>query len=97
MAATAAHVQWELNATCIHGDRRLALINGSLYAQGDSLKAEEAGLSYTIALIEADKVVLDAGGELVLLQYANRSRVAASQGNSSEPGNSSPHTRPHRK
>src|SRR5688572_30023319 len=51
--ATSEAPQLQLSATCIHGDRRLALINGSLYAQGESLAGAEP--RYTVALIEPDK------------------------------------------
>ncbi len=89
--ATAEAPPLELSATCIHGDRRLALINGSLYAQGESLEGAEDGPRYTIALIETDKVVLDRGGELLLIEYTNRSRPTSEKpGRTSAPAGGAP-------
>ena len=61
-----------LNATYIHGDRRLALINGQVYAEGEALKGQNSSSSpLTVARICPDKVLLRRDGVTLELKYAS--------------------------
>jgi hypothetical protein len=61
-----------LNATYIHGERRLALISGQVYAEGEPLKGQNSSSSLlTVARICPDKVILRRGGETLELRYAS--------------------------
>ena len=82
-----------LGATIIHGQRRLALINGRLYGEGDSLtNGVSEDQPYTVASIYTDKVLLDRGGQSLWLGYsaasprakAGREKAVASRGAKSE-------------
>lgn len=63
--------EFALAATIIHGPRRLAVINGSLYGEGEPLKSSVPnGQPCIVAQIHADRVLLDRGGKSVELQYS---------------------------
>ena len=60
-----------LGATYIRGDRRLALISGHIYAEGEQLKGQNSSVSpLTVARICPDKVLLRRDGETLELKYA---------------------------
>lgn len=68
-----------LNATLIRGSRRVALINGRSYAEGDKLTGSGSTTSAcVVARVYPDKVVLDRQGQTVELKYANTSSKSAS-------------------
>ena len=59
-----------LDATFLHGDRRLALINGRVCAQGESLAISDAAAwPCVVAGISADKVLIEHQGRTVELKY----------------------------
>ena len=59
-----------LNATYVRGDRRLAVINGSLYAEGDQVKLSgPTMLALTLARVYPDNVILERKGQTVELNY----------------------------
>jgi hypothetical protein len=59
-----------LGATYIRGDRRLALISGQIYAEGEQLKGQSLSASpLTVARICPDKVLLRRDGETLELKY----------------------------
>ena len=61
-----------MNATYIHGDRRLALINGQVYAEGEALKGQNSSSStLRVARICPDKVLLRGDGVTLELKYAS--------------------------
>lgn len=68
-----------LNATCILGDQRLAVINGELYAPQQTLSTGVA--SYKVLSVSSHKVLLERGGKTVELTYAD---VAARPSSSSQ-------------
>jgi|GEM_PF-4272724 len=71
-----------LNATCITGEQRLAIINGRTYRLKDTLdKSNAAAPSWVIAEILPHKVLLECQGKRLQLCYADR--VAEAQGTSS--------------
>ena len=78
-----------LAGTFIHGKRRLALINGNFYSEGESLQPMRGAGQYVVAEITSDKVLLDRLGQTLVLQYSTTSVKAASP--SSEPPGSPPH------
>jgi hypothetical protein len=60
-----------LGATYIRGDRRLALISGHIYAEGEPLKGQTSSLSpLTVVRICPDKVLLSRDGVTLELKYA---------------------------
>jgi hypothetical protein len=61
-----------LEATCVLGDERLAVINGQLYGQRDTLATGNPSLpSYQIVSVSPYKVLLAAEGKTVELTYSN--------------------------
>jgi hypothetical protein len=59
-----------LNATYIHGERRLALISNRIYAEGEELKSQSSTASpLTVARIYPDKVLLRRDGVTLELKY----------------------------
>jgi hypothetical protein len=59
-----------LGATYIRGDRRLALISGHIYAEGEQLKGQNSSVSpLTVARICPDKVLLRRDGVTLELKY----------------------------
>jgi hypothetical protein len=68
----------ELNATYIYGDRRLAMINGHTFTEGQSsdslVPLAEPG---TIAEIGHDAVIMDVQGQTYRLSYSGLSMVSA--------------------
>jgi hypothetical protein len=61
-----------LNATYVHGARRLALISGQVYAEGEALKGQNSSSSpLKVARICPDKVLLCRDGVTVELKYAS--------------------------
>jgi hypothetical protein len=73
-----------LDATCILGDQRLAIINGQLYAPQEKLSSENSSIPpYRIISVFPDKVVLDRNGKAVDLTYSD---VASHPASSSQAG-----------
>ncbi len=72
-------VALNLEATCIVGDRRLAVINGRLYAPEDTLPSPGPWSSpCRVVRVLPYKVVLKRGGKFVELFYANSAAKPAS-------------------
>jgi len=68
----------KLDATCILGDQRLAMINGQLYASREKLPAGNAAPPFRIVSVLPYKVLLERDGKTLELTYANvASRPAA--------------------
>jgi hypothetical protein len=61
-----------LSSVMLVGDRGMASINGKLYQVGDNIG------DLRVEAIEADRVILDAGGEKVELNLRAKTRVAGS-------------------
>lgn len=62
-----------LNATCIQGDRRIAVINGRQYAQGESLSVSNFTTEpYIVTEIQPYKVLLAFQGASAELTYSNQ-------------------------
>jgi hypothetical protein len=71
-----------LDATCIMGDRRLAVINGRMYATHDVMAAPKpATYSLTILDVLPYKVLLDCEGQTVALAYSDTAARAAAPAN----------------
>ncbi len=72
----------ELNATYLYGDRRLAMINGQTFTEGQSseelVPLVESG---TIAQISHDAVLVDVQGQTYRLSYSGLSLVSAAETN----------------
>lgn len=79
--------EFDLQATHLRGERRVALINGSVYVEGDEIKPSGASAaSYTVARIYAHTVVLQGSDQTTVLTYSSReSKPAAGR---STPGTS---------
>ncbi|HTQ37436.1 MAG TPA: hypothetical protein VMJ32_00310 [Pirellulales bacterium] len=65
-----------LSGTYVAGGSRFAVINGSLYAEGEQITASGKGAkaahnAYTVAHVDIDKVVLSFQGETKELHYAD--------------------------
>jgi hypothetical protein len=65
-----------LTGTYVAGGRRIAVINGSLYAEGETItsagpKAKSAPVVCTVLRVEIDKVVLSFQGQTKELRYAD--------------------------
>lgn len=78
-----------LNATYLHGGRRLALIDGSVYAEGETLKpASPAAVPLVVERIEAHQVVLRGLGQPLELRYADQPSAAGplAQARAAAPG-----------
>jgi hypothetical protein len=66
-----------LHATYIHGQRRVALINGLVYAEGEPLKpANPTTTPFVVAWVYPDRVLLRRLGQTVELHYADKSPAA---------------------
>jgi hypothetical protein len=79
-----------LDATVIHGDRGIALINGKVYAEGDSLAVSGPVVHpYTVARISAYAVLIQHLAETAELQYRGRNRDGGSSGSAIVPKPSS--------
>ena len=66
-----------LSATYVQGDRRLALIDGRIYKQGDRLKISGATSEpFIVTEISAQKVLIQQGGRTVELRYQGLTSVA---------------------
>ena len=66
-----------LSATYIQGNRRVAIVNGRIYKQGDPLSVSGTTRGPgTITTISADKVVILYCGRTVELEYANLAATA---------------------
>jgi hypothetical protein len=62
-----------LNATSLQGDRRVAMINGRLYEQGERLRLPELGTAAcVVACILPHKVQLDWTGKTLELTYVDK-------------------------
>jgi len=59
----------KLDATCILGDRRVAMINGQMYAAQEVLTVENA--PYRVVRVLPYKVVLEREGKIMELTYSN--------------------------
>lgn len=71
-----------LDATCIRGNRRLALINGQLCAPGEALTAARpATVPYVVRQISPHKVLIEHRGEILELTYRNPPQKTRSGGN----------------
>ena len=67
-----------LTGTYVAGDNRYAVINGTLYAEGEQVTATGRGAKsapsmYKVARVEIDKVVLSCEGQTKELHYADTS------------------------
>ena len=63
-----------LNGTYVRGDQRLAVINGSVYAQGQRISdSAAANPAITVARVDVDKVVLKLGRGTSELLYSEAS------------------------
>jgi hypothetical protein len=72
-----------LNATCIMGQQRLAVINGQVYRQKDTLDTSTtAGAPCVITEILPTKVLLESQGKLLQLSYSD---VAAASEKTKKP------------
>jgi len=61
-----------LQATCIRGNRRLALINGRLYAPGEAVTlARPAAFPYVVRKIFPHKVLIEHRGKILEVSYRN--------------------------
>jgi hypothetical protein len=81
-----------LNATYIHGDRRLALISGHVYVEGEQLKGP-SGPPLTVARICPERVLLQREGVTLELKYASvppRSAAGATPSSGGPPTNKAP-------
>jgi hypothetical protein len=59
-----------LQATHLRGDRRIALINGSVYAEGDEIKPTgPTATTYTVTRIYPHRVVLESASQTLELTY----------------------------
>jgi len=68
-----------LYATYIRGERRLALIDGSVYAEGEPVKGARAmAAPFVVVRVDPDKVLLRRLGQTVELRYAARPAAAGS-------------------
>lgn len=83
--------EFDLQATHLRGDRRVALINGSVYVEGDEIKPSGASAaSYTVARIYAHTVVLQGNDQTTVLTYSSReSKPAAIRSTPGTPKGSS--------
>ncbi len=77
-----------LSATLLRGERRVALINGKFFTEGDPLKDVTAG-GVTLARVYPDRVLLRQGEETVELKFSDRS-----ESKTSSPGVAKPATKP---
>lgn len=61
-----------LNATFLHGSRRVAMINSQLYAQGEALaQGDSTAAQYVVSEVHPYKVMLERQGQIVELNYAD--------------------------
>ncbi len=61
-----------LNGTYVRGNQRIAVINGTVYAQGEQISVEHASVeNCSVARVDVDKVVLNFNGATAELRYAN--------------------------
>jgi hypothetical protein len=68
-----------LEATCLSDYERLAIINGRIYRQRETVRSPAAGApTCVLAQVLRDKVLLSAGGKTLELKYSNASGSAAS-------------------
>jgi hypothetical protein len=59
-----------LQATHLRGDRRIALINGAVYAEGDEVRPTGPNaVAYTVSRIDQHRVVLQSDDETLELTY----------------------------
>jgi hypothetical protein len=69
-----------LEATCVKGAKRWAMINGRLYAEGATFTVGgSAETSVLVKHVEIDHVVLRTAGQELILRYGMRSRSLAPQ------------------
>jgi hypothetical protein len=72
-----------LNATCIVGNQRLAMIDGRLYAVQESLPpGSAAGASYKIVKVLPYKVLLEREGKTLELTYSDAASQSAASSTS---------------
>jgi hypothetical protein len=65
-----APVDLALQATHLRGDRRIALINGAVYAEGDQIKPTgPTAATYTVTRIYPHRVVLESASQALELTY----------------------------
>ena len=70
-----------LNATYVRGDRRVALINGELYALGETLDGSPSGSqTFIVMQISLHKVLLKRQGQTVELSYDMSSQTNLADG-----------------
>jgi hypothetical protein len=63
--------QWVLNATMLRGERRIAVINGKLYGEGEPIATPDpTAHPYVVSEIDSDQVVIRRSADTVDLRYA---------------------------
>jgi hypothetical protein len=78
-----------LSGTYLRGRRRMAVINGAVYAEGDSLKSGNASLG-TVAQIDLHRVVLLVGEQQLAISYPEHLPGAMTPGPASAVASSDP-------
>ncbi len=90
----AVRASLSLQATCL-GRQRLAMINGRLYAEGDSLPEVGAtGMAVQVVRVEADRVLLRAAAHELMLFYGDGRRSTSTKTSVASPKRARPTGRP---
>jgi hypothetical protein len=76
-----------LEATCLSGPERLAIISGRIYRQRETVQSPVADApACVLAQVFSDRVLLNAQGKTLELKYSNTAGSAAARGESAAAG-----------
>src|SRR5262249_51335457 len=65
-----------LNGTYVRGDRRMAVINGAVYTEGQTISPASAGRAVSLARVDVDRVVLSVDRMTSELAYSRPTAAA---------------------
>jgi hypothetical protein len=85
----------KLEATCVNGDRWLAMINGRLYASHDELATDDAAAGrIKVVNVQPYRVTLERDGRMAELTYSNMAARAEVKAKPERKAQSSPERAP---